>query len=158
MHIRRFSDNDADSVCVIIERNLREVNSKDYPREYIEANVQSHKRTTILDRAKSSHMYVACDGDTVLGCGAIAGYYGSKEESILLTIFVLPELHGKGIGREIIRALEDDEYFRRAKRIEIPASITACDFYRKLGYEYKGGVKTVDEGGCIRLEKYNPQR
>ncbi len=103
-------------------------------------------------------MYVACEDDTVLGCGAIAGYYGSTEESILLTIFVLPELHGKGIGREIIRALEDDAFFHRAKRIEIPASITACDFYRKLGYEYKGGVRKVDEGGCIRLEKYNLPR
>ncbi len=158
MHIRRFSETDADSVCAVIERNLREVNSKDYPAEYIEANIQSHNRAVILDRAKDAHMYVACEGDTVLGCGAIAGYYGSREESILLTIFVLPELHGRGIGQAIVHALENDDYFRRAKRIEIPASITACDFYRKLGYDYKGGVKRVDEGGCIRLEKYNHPR
>ena len=49
----------------------------------------------------------------------------AKKESILLTIYVLPEIIGYGIGTAIINALEQDEYFLRAKRIEIPSSITA---------------------------------
>jgi len=71
-----------------------------------------------------------------------------------LTIFVLPELHGKGIGRKIIETLEKDEYFLRARRIEIPASITACDFYKKMGYHYKDGIKKLDDEGHYRLEKF----
>ena len=43
-------------------------------------------------------------------------FWGKQDESILLTIFVLPELHGKGIGRAMIETLEHDEYFLRAKR------------------------------------------
>ena len=35
------------------------------------------------------------------------------------------------IGRKIIETLEKDEYFLRAKRIEVPASITAVPFYKK---------------------------
>lgn len=42
----------------------------------------------------------------------------------------------------------------KAKRIEIPASITACEFYRKMGYDYKEGIVTVDEEQIYRLEKY----
>lgn len=79
---------------------------------------------------------------------------GSTTESILLTIFVLPEYQGKGIGRMIIQTLEQDEYFLRANRIEIPASITAVEFYRKMGYDYKNGVKESDDEQVIRLEKY----
>mgnify|MGYP002226045077 CR=1 FL=1 len=54
-----------------------------------------------------------------------------------MSIFVLPEFHGKGVGRKIINTLETDEFYVRASRIEIPASITAMEFYRKFGYDYK---------------------
>lgn len=43
----------------------------------------------------------------------------------------------------------------RADRIEIPASITAVDFYKKKGYDYKNNVKELDEEGHYRLEKYD---
>ena len=69
----------------------------------------------------------------------------------MLTIFVLPEFHGQGIGSYI---LESDELFLRAERIEIPASITAVEFYRKKGYEYKNGIKELDDEQHYRLEKF----
>ena len=78
--------------------------------------------------------------------------------SILLTIFVLPELHGNGIGRYIIQTLEQDELFLRADRIEIPASITAVEFYKKQGYDYKNGISELDDEGHYRLEKFNVNR
>ena len=53
----------------------------------------------------------------------------------------------------MIETLEKDEYFLRAKRVEIPASITACGFYRKMGYDYKNGVNEPDAERLIRLEK-----
>lgn len=53
-----------------------------------------------------------------------------------------------------IEVLEQDEYFLRAKRIEIPASITACEFYIKQGYNYKNGIKKIDEERLYRLEKH----
>lgn len=72
----------------------------------------------------------------------------------MLTIFVLPEYHGKGIGSKIIETLEQDELFMRAKRIEIPASITATGFYKKFGYDHKNGIKELDEEHHYRLEKF----
>ena len=82
-------------------------------------------------------------------------HIGDKEdESSLFTIFVLPEYQRMEIGRKIIQALEQDEYFLRAKRVEIPASITGTAFYRKRGYKYKNGVKEPDAEGLIRLEKF----
>ena len=58
------------------------------------------------------------------------------------------------MGRQIIRTLESDDLFTRASRIEIPASITATEFYRKFGYDFKNGVKELDDEGHDRLEKY----
>lgn len=90
-----------------------------------------------------------------MGCGGIGPYWGSEDESSLFTVFVLPEYQGRGIGREIVEWLERDEYFLRARRIEVPSSVTACRFYLKMGYRYKNGVKDPDEDQLIHLEKFN---
>ncbi len=68
--------------------------------------------------------------------------------------FCSSEFHGKGIGSKIISTLEQDEFYVRANRIEIPASITATEFYRKFGYDYKDGVKELDDERHYRLEKF----
>ena len=152
--VRRFVPQDAEAVSALVVRTLRISNAKDYPADYIEATVAQHCPKNILKRASWTHFYVACDGETPVGCGAIGSYWGSETESSLFTIFVLPEYQGRGVGRQIIQTLEQDEYFLRAKRVEIPASITACAFYRKMGYAYKNGVDTPDDERQLRLEKF----
>ena len=102
-----------------------------------------------IDRA-----YVFEFDGKIIGTGSISSFWGSETESILLSIFVLPEFHGKGVGRKIINTLETDEFYVRASRIEIPASITATEFYRKFGYDYKNGVKELDDEHHYRLEKF----
>jgi hypothetical protein len=53
-----------------------------------------------------------------------------------------------------METLEKDEYFLRAKRIEIPSSITGCQFYRKFGYDYKNGIAELNDERLYRLEKF----
>jgi len=152
--VRRFERGDAEAVSCLIIRTLREVNIKDYPAEYIEDTASKMKPEDVAARASWTHFYVFCDEKKIIGCGAIGPYWGKEDESSFFTIFVLPEEQGKGVGRRIIETLEADEYFLRAKRVEIPASITACYFYRKFGFDYKNGVDQPDDEGLIRLEKY----
>ena len=154
MKIRQFLDADAEAVSALILNTFRISNSKDYPPEYGDALAQSLTPEGIRRRAESAHGYVAEDGEKVIGCGMIAPYFGSETESILLTIFVLPEYQGRGIGRQIVQTLEQDEFFLRARRIEIPASVTAVEFYRKLGYDYKNGIAELDPERHYRLEKF----
>ena len=154
LEIRRFDKNDATVVSKIICRNFLEVNIKDYSKVEMESLSEKYNSGKVLEVAGYAHMYVMCIDKKIVGCGAISSFWGSKDESIFLTIFVLPELHGKGIGRTIIEILEKDEYFLRAKRIEIPASITAREFYKKMGYDYKDGIEKLDDEGHFRLEKF----
>jgi ribosomal protein S18 acetylase RimI-like enzyme len=152
--IRRFKESDAKAVSDLIARTLREVNIEDYSVEYIENDVKILTPEYLIERSKWTHSYVVYEDGKIVGCGSIGPYWGNKEESSLFTIFVPPEYQGKGIGRKIIETLEKDEYFLRAKRIEIPASITACQFYRKFGYDYKNGINKVDNEQLYRLEKF----
>jgi GNAT superfamily N-acetyltransferase len=154
IEIRRFNNDDATTVSKLICRNFLEVNIKDYAKEEMVSLSEVYNSDKVLAISSYAHMYVACMDKKIVGCGAISSFWGNQEESILLTIFVLPELHGKGIGRKIIETLESDEYFLRAKRTEIPASITACEFYKKMGYNYKDGIEKLDDEGHCRLEKF----
>ena len=151
--IRLFVESDAGAVQTIIHRGLREINGKDYPAERIEEYCAYFTLDKIKSQANSAHMYVAVAENQVVGTGSIAPYWGSKTESILLTIYVLPERIGQGIGTAIINALEQDEYFVRANRVEIPSSITAVKFYQKMGYVFKNG-SIPDEEGIIPMEKF----
>lgn len=155
MQVRRFRAEDATAVSALVRRNFMEVNIRDYPLCEMQALFEAYSPEKILEIASQAHTYVVTDeGERIVGTGSITSYWGSQTESILLTIFVLPEYHGRGIGRRIIQALEGDELFLRARRIEIPASITACRFYEKMGYSYKGGVKSLDAEGLYRMEKF----
>lgn len=153
MEIRMYHDEDAKAIAKLIHLTLKTTNSKDYSKEFIEREIQVITPAYIRNRASWTHFYVVCDEDMIVGCGAIGPYYGKEDESSLFTIFVHPSYQGKGIGRKIIETLEQDEFFLRAKRIEIPASITGCEFYRKMGYDFKNGIKQVDDEELYRLEK-----
>jgi GNAT superfamily N-acetyltransferase len=152
--IKRFQDSQADSVINLMHRNFFEVNIRDYSTEKMQELANRFNAETVKNYANTNHSYVATIAELVVGCGSIASFWGSEVENILLTIFVLPDFQGKGIGTKIIQTLENDDFFLRAKRIEIPLSITACDFYRKLGYDFKDGLKKLDEEGSYRLEKH----
>ena len=151
--IRRFEAGDAPALAAMIARTLRISNAKDYSAGEIAALVKAHSPEFLLRRDGWTHFYVACAGGSPIGCGAIGPYWDSEVESSLFTIFVDPDWQGQGVGRRIIRTLEADEYFLRARRVEIPASITGCGFYRHLGYNYKDGVDVPDGEGLYRLEK-----
>ena len=153
MEIRRFKEEDAKEVSDLIRKTILISNTKDYPKDLMDALIETETPEHVLQRASWTHFYVVVDKQQIVGCGAIGPYWGKEDESSLFTIFVLPEYQGKGIGRAIIETLEKDEYFLRAHRIEIPASITGVPFYLKMGYNYKDGITEPDEEHLIRLEK-----
>ncbi len=153
MNIRRFKEEEAKEISDLIRNTIRISNTKDYPLELMELLIETETPEHVLERASWTHFYVAEDAGRIVGCGAIGPFWGKEDESGLFTIFVHPEYQGKGVGRAIIETLEKDEYFLRAKRIEIPASITGVPFYLKMGYHFKNGIKEPDDEHLIRMEK-----
>ena len=133
MKVRRFKEEDAQEVRNLIVRNFLEVNSKDYGISAIEKLAKVYDVEKVLNVASYAHMYVFEFDEKIVGTGSISSFWGCETESILLCIFVLPEFHGKGVGRKIINTLETDEFYVRASRIEIPASITDWKSLRRQG-------------------------
>ncbi len=161
INVRRFKNGDEYKISEIIRKDLYSENIKDYPKESIDKLADTLSPEFILKRATAFHGYVVLGNDEIIGVGMIGPYWGSETESSFFTIFIDPDYIGKGIGRKIIETLEQDEYYLRADRVEIPASITGLDFYRHFGYDFKITDKVfgniVDEEGEYRLQKY-PKR
>ena len=155
--VRRYIDGDEFGICEIIRKDVLTENIKDYPIEIINNIIINHDEDLIRRRAKKFHVYVLEDEQKIVGVGMIGPYYDSLTESSFFTIFIDPDYKGKGLGRKIVETLENDEYFKRADRVQIPASITALEFYKHFGYGFKKGghiVKLVEGEGMYRLEKY----
>lgn len=58
------------------------------------------------------------------------------------------------MGKFIVETLEKDEYYLRADRVEILASITAVEFYKHFGWSFKELGNIVDDEGIYRMEKF----
>ena len=151
---RLINENDAKAVSDLIRKTISISNKKDYPEDLMDQLIEMETPEHVLERASWTHFYVFELEGQIIACGAIGPYWGKEDESSLFTIFVLPEYQGKGVGRFIINTLEKDEFFTRAKRIEIPASITGVPFYLKMGYNYKNGITEPDEEQIVRMEKF----
>lgn len=153
MLIRKLKQEDAQTLSEMIVITLRTTNAKDYSEAYLEDLIRRMQPDSLLESAAGRHFYVVEEDGRIVGSGAVGPYHSKKDESCLYTVFVHPDFQGKGVGRRIMATLERDDYFRRAKRVEVPASLTAVRFYLKLGYTYKNGVTEPDVEQLIRLEK-----
>ncbi len=155
MKIVRIKDNEYEEVSKLIEKTARICFTDYYPQSEIDAVCSSLDAEGVRKRASWTHFYVLKEENKIVGCGAIGPYWDSETESSLFTIFVDPDYQGKGYGRKIIETLEQDEYFLRAKRIEIPASMYAIPFYKKMGYVHKNN-ELIYSDGHFAMEKFNP--
>ena len=154
MIVRLIKEEDYKKVADMIARATKNsAFAKFYPQCTIDSVIESLNEEGVKKRASWTHFYVFEENDEIIACGAIGSYWGSETESSLFNIFVDDKYQGQGYGRKMIETLESDEYFLRAKRIEIPASMSAIPFYRKMGYEHKNGVLNFDDGH-FSLEKF----
>lgn len=154
INIRPINENDFNNLHEMIARTCQISFPAYYPQKFIQKTIDSLCIENLKKRASWTHFYVATHDNKIVGCGAIGPYWGSETESSLFTIFVDPNFQGQGIGRKIIQTLEQDEYFTRANRIEIPASIVGLPFYQKMGYRHKND-ELIYEDGHFALEKFN---
>lgn len=152
IQIRVFQAGDAEEIVRLIRRNLQEVNSRDYPAEEVERLVREHTPEVVCAMAGQGRMFVALLENVLVGVLCVFPSWEEEREYWLRTVFVLPELHGKGIGSMLV---ETGEAYARevgAATLRLCASQTAHGFYQKLGY--RDLARDADADGLYPMEKY----
>lgn len=154
IEIRHCHDIDAEDVSTIVCRNLREVNSKDYAADVIEKLAVSFTPDRIRQLARQREMFVAEMAGKVVGTASLARDNRTQEERyVVLTIFVLPEEHGKGIGTKLMERVEEAARRKGAATLKVPAGRTAISFYQRLGYSRHAPDKSDPDEGMIWMSK-----
>ncbi|WP_195984019.1 GNAT family N-acetyltransferase [Clostridium sp. D33t1_170424_F3] len=133
IQIRGFQVGDAEEIVHLIHRNLREVNSRDYPEEEVERLVREHTPGAVRAMAGQGRMFVALLETALVGVLCVLPSWEKEREYWLRTVFVSPELHGKGVGSMLVNAGEAYALEVGAVTLRLCASQTAHGFYQKLG-------------------------
>ena len=154
LQMRRFRSTDAPAAAAMIARTLLTSNRADYSEDYLQRLIKQITPAWLCQKAAATHFYVGIAQHQLVATGAIGSYWGRPGEYSLFTIFVDPRFQGMGGGRQLLQTLEQDTYFSAAHRVEIPASVTAREFYQHFGYQLKPGGPYPDEAGLYRLEKF----
>ena len=140
--IRKYKKGDESDLSTIICRCLYEVNSIHYSEKVITEIVNRFTPENIKSLSKEREIFVAeLDGKAVGTASLDKDNRPDQSGYVCLTVFVLPDFHGKGIGKKLVSEIEDIVKNKGKNSLQIPSSHSAFEFYQKLGYELLPGTQ-----------------
>ena len=139
--IRPAQAGDAADISRVIIRALRETNAKDYTPDIIARVELSFSSAAVERLIDQRDVFVAEMDNRVVGTASLDG-------QTLRTMFVLPDVQGRGIGRLLVQRIERVARERQLGILTVPATVTAEAFYARLGFTavreaYHGEERTI---------------
>lgn len=140
-HVRAATVDDAPAVSSVILKALRESNAKDYSPEVIARVEASFSPSALVNLFQQRQVFVALQDQQIAGTASLDG-------RAVRTMFVTPDLQRQGIGRRLMEAVEDAARKAGIEVLAVPSSVTAEQFYAKLGYKavrdsFHGDERTI---------------
>ncbi|MTD25897.1 GNAT family N-acetyltransferase [Erwinia sorbitola] len=126
--IRAFRASDLDAVIALFEGAVRQIASRDYSAEQIDAWVQ-------IDREDWQQKFQQSECWLVIRHGEIAGFGNVESDGHLDMLFIHPEHQRCGVATALLKWLE-----LQLVKMDIPvifteASITAKPFFTRQGFQ-----------------------
>jgi len=143
IEIRPFEAPDSEQASYVITRCLKEINSRDYTEGQIQKICDAFTPKNILKRFSERKSFVAVQYEQVIGTATLKGQE-------IGSMFVNPDFQGCGIGKLLIKHIEDVAKKSNVTQLKAYSSIAAIEFYKHLGYhEIK---EKVEPDGEITIE------
>ena len=145
--IRTAQLKDADAICHVIRRSIKELCKLDYQgsetrlRSWLENKTPANCAGWIEDAR--SNTFVAERQGQVVGVSHI-GHNGH-----LHLCYVLPQFTGEGLGAQLLAAAENSVLELAAGRLTLESTLTARAFYEHHGYRCCGKTAT-----CLEYVKH----
>lgn len=125
--IREFKPPDLEAIKSLIYHTIDICYSNAYPKEAVQFFKDWHCDENILKNAKEGYSIVLKKNSEVVGTGTIVG-------DEIMRVFVSPAFQTQGIGRLIMRKLEEKAVSLGIDVVKLDASIPSKRFYDSLGY------------------------
>lgn len=89
-----------------------------------------------LQKEKDDFLFGLYNGETLLACLVLTP--GEERSIQMRQVAVLPEMQGKGLGKQLVIATEGWAVIRGYRKMFCHARATAAPFYHQLGYHIVG--------------------
>ena len=141
IEIRLATASDAEAICRVAVRTLRQTNARDYSDDVIARLVAGFSPRRIAAFIVRRPFYVAIAHGSIVGTANLDG-------AAARAAFVAPDHQGEGIGTSMMAAVEDIPRTRSVATLHVQSSVTAEGFYRNLGYvavgeKFHGTERTI---------------
>jgi len=135
MEIRRATKDDIENIKKIVDRNFDDIISKYHSQNIVNKYKEHNSIESLMSQLNWKKMYVMIDNGNLVGTGAFANF-GTLDlaKYSISNLYVLPELHGKGIGTQLVNTLLSDAKDIKAKSFHVPSTRNAIPFYEKCGF------------------------
>jgi predicted N-acetyltransferase YhbS len=125
--IRPATSNDAAAISRLVAQAVQRSNPKNYPPEIVAEVVRDLTPAGVAKRMHGRQTLVAVEDGKIVGTVCLDG-------AEVRSVFVLPGKQGRGVGKGLMRQLEEDAKAQGLTRLSVPAPLGADGFYRALGY------------------------
>ncbi|THE63883.1 GNAT family N-acetyltransferase [Salinadaptatus halalkaliphilus] len=155
---RAATPDDARAIADVQAAAIRALGTEAYDEEQVAAWLANvHPARYPIGETEAGIRVLVAERDAVVGFGWLECEPPDRDHATgeIVAVYVHPEHTREGIGRQLLRALEDLAREAGCERLVLTASRNAIAFYRRAGYE---GVETValemQEGvalECLRM-------
>ncbi len=144
--LRIFEPADIEPVYILVMGTIDKSYTGVYPEEAIRFFKQYHCKENIYDDYLNGYTIIAELEREIVGTGTLLG-------ANIRRVFVNKCYQGHGLGKLIMKKLENRASKEGLKAVDLSASLTAKRFYDSLGYVTQA-EKYIDVGKDIKLIYY----
>jgi GNAT superfamily N-acetyltransferase len=127
LSIREFKSSDLPAIKAFVDQTIDVCYVGVYPREAVQFFKDWHSNDRILADAEEEYTVVLEQDGQVIGTGTVVG-------NEIKRVFVGPVFQKRGLGRLIMRALEEHAISTGIDVVKLDASLPSKKFYDSLGY------------------------
>lgn len=136
MVIRLADENDIGSIKELLDRNFDEIISNYHTVSIVNKFKEHNSIDNLKTQLTWKKVYVADDKGRIVGTGAFANFGTESEPKYSVSnLYVLPELHRKGIGKQIMKVLLTDAEENNAHTFHVPSTRNGIRFYENSGFK-----------------------
>ena len=127
MEYIRATKEDGAQIFDLVQRTIKSVYPKYYPKEVVDFFCELHSRKNIAADIENGSVGVIRNGNQIVGTG-------SYKENHITRVYVAPEYQKQGYGSYIMQCLEN-EISLNYDTVCLDASLPASHLYENRGYK-----------------------
>lgn len=132
---------ESEIVYDIVQRTIKEIYPKYYPREVVDFFCNHHSLDAIKKDVAEGRVSVLVVDNRIVGTGCFVGNHITR-------VYILPQYQGRGYGIFVMQTIET-EIAKNHSKVYLDASLPAAGLYQKLGYRTTQHERYPVENGVI---------